>query len=970
MAKKIGRKIGISVIIAAFIFLPITYGTYVEGSPQETARVSVSSPQRSVDSNAAYAALQENLQSIGANDLISEYGITGVGQVIGIVDTGVDALMPGMFRKDGTCKIKIWHDLTNEGLGVILGKYKASQGQIDVQGVRLNVRNLNSASGTYVVGVLPSVISDLVPGKPEIYFIAYDPNAKGVFEAVVIDTDRNMDFNGEAVLYQYDRYKNVAKIEIDSARAVSLVLSSIDKGGNGVSFGFDLNGHGTSLASVISGYDRGYGGVAPGAEIIVAKAIGSTGAGDWYDIIRGIEYCINKGASIVLIGAVPDIPNEDPQWSSIQELAALNNVHLVIPSGNAGPGAGSLTFSGSSDSLIVASGYYPAATYRAIFGRKISYDTWYPFSSCGPDLKGNKGVDISAPALAPAPEPGYYLAPKFVLVEGTSVSAAYSAGALALLRQAAVRYGVQPYSGATLSMLEGAQILTHALPVEQGYGKIDLVKSRSLLSRGIEDFKLKVARKWNGEIADRDIWIKGTSLGAFPLWVDNFAPSHRQVQLFTTEPWLKCQTAYVNVSPIAQRDTVVYGLSQLSPGFYSGEILADDPSTLGVDGRLLVNVSIPERLSIDGDSSFNLSIDSSASVVRRFISVPESVQRISLSLAGEGSGARFVLYSPDGILVQEGFVEGSKHLHLGLPSPGLWQLCLFRDVQDEILGRFSVTANIAFEGVCVADLGVTGDIQQFSVKSDDRLPVEFTFLAESRTSEWRHRQSTLVYAGKEHVISIPGIDESVNAITVRCGTTDESVLRACLYRIDKKSGRWIEVQRTLTDENGTGQVTVTKPEPGEYYVTLEAYTQALWAYAEIDCIVIKEGGTSKELPFLRSVNYLNSGTNTIQMRPGKGYHSAKTVAIRHKDDGRVLGVINRTCIEDPSQIPVIQVMGKGDLRTIKAYHKELMIPIDAAVTIDNATYQLHRGKITGPINVADYGEYHLPEGAGLFHFEL
>ena len=144
MPKKIGRKIVATFIMAALVF-PVTYVAYAEGNLEKTARVSVSSPERSIDSNAAYAALQGNLESIGADKLVSEYGITGVGQVIGLVDTGVDASMPGMFRKDGTSKIKIWQDLTQEGVGNILGTYQADpQGIVTVQGARLNVKSPQS----------------------------------------------------------------------------------------------------------------------------------------------------------------------------------------------------------------------------------------------------------------------------------------------------------------------------------------------------------------------------------------------------------------------------------------------------------------------------------------------------------------------------------------------------------------------------------------------------------------------------------------------------------------------------------------------------------------------------------------------------------------------------------------------------------------------------------------------------------
>ena len=968
MPKKIGRKIAATLIILA-LFFPIACVADAEGSPEKTARVSISSPERPIDSNAAYAALQGNLESIGADKLASEHGITGVGQVIGIVDTGVDALMPGMFRQDGTSKIKIWQDLTQEGIANILGTYQAEQGIVTVQGLRLNVRNLRSLSNNYIVGVMPSAISDLLPIKKDIYFVAYDPFTKGVFEGVCIDTNLDMDMSNETILYRYDRFRNVAKIQIDSSKAVSVVVSSIDTTSGRPSFGFDLHGHGTALASLISGYDKGYGGVAPGADIIVVKAIGSTGAGDWYDIIRGVQYCINKGAGVVLIGAVPDTPITDSSWTSLQELAKSSNVHLVIPAGNVGPGAGSLTFADTSGSLIVSSGYYPVATYRAVFGERILQDTWYPFSSCGPDLNGGRGIDISAPAIAPVPEPGYYLSPRFTLMEGTSVSSAYAAGSVALLRQAAIRFGGQVFSGATVSLLQGASLLKGALPVEQGYGKIDLARSWSLIMGGISDPKLKIARKWDGEIANGDLWIEGSALGAFPMWLDNFAPSYRSVRVFATEDWLRCQTATLNLAPIAQRDTLVYGSDQLPPGFYSGQVLVDDVSTLGVDGQMVVSMSLPEKIESGSGGSFNLAIGAQDSRVRKFIRVPQSAQSMLLSLSGQGAGARYALYNPYGLMVEQGFLEESQSVYVGLPAPGLWQVCFFRDPQDGISGTFSIDVDVTFPGVCISDQGVTGDIQEFSVKSDESLGVSFQLIGGGATSERRERQSTLVYAGQSYVIPIPSVDESVTTLSARCGTTRENVLRMCLYRIDAETGKWVEIQRIMTGASGTAEITFLDPPPGEYSLTIEAYTQKASAYAEVDCVLINGASDSTKSPLTRNVEWLSSGINSIQVKPGQGYDFARTIAITKKDDGSIIGVFDRAYV-DSAQLPVIQLIGTGQLKTIKAYDSQWFVPVDIPVTIGNATYQLHRGKITAPFENPSSAVFCLPEGAGVFNFEL
>ena len=103
-------------------------------------------------------------------------------------------------------------------------------------------------------------------------------------------------------------------------------------------------------------------------------------------------------------------------------------------------------------------------------------------------------------------------------MEGTSVSAAYTAGAISLLRQGAIRFGAKPLA-ASLGLLEGATELDGISPVEQGYGRIDLSRAWSLVAKGIADPRLKLAHKWNGHVAGGGLWIKDTTLGAFPLWI-------------------------------------------------------------------------------------------------------------------------------------------------------------------------------------------------------------------------------------------------------------------------------------------------------------------------------------------------------------------------------------------------------------------------------------------------------------------
>ena len=109
--------------------------------------------------------------------------------------------------------------------------------------MNLNVDSLKSKGGTYVVGLLPGIISQQLPSNPDVYFVAYDPNQAGVFQAIALDTNMNLDFSDDAVIYDYNTSRSGTVIKVDERKSISLVVSSISSRGDEVIFGFDLHGH-------------------------------------------------------------------------------------------------------------------------------------------------------------------------------------------------------------------------------------------------------------------------------------------------------------------------------------------------------------------------------------------------------------------------------------------------------------------------------------------------------------------------------------------------------------------------------------------------------------------------------------------------------------------------------------------------------------------------------------------------------
>jgi subtilisin len=63
----------------------------------------------------------------------------------------------------------------------------------------------------------------------------------------------------------------------------------------------DKKGHGTHVAGIVAGNDNGIGmiGVAPDAELYIAKVLGDNGGGNFENIVKGIDWAIAQGVDVI-----------------------------------------------------------------------------------------------------------------------------------------------------------------------------------------------------------------------------------------------------------------------------------------------------------------------------------------------------------------------------------------------------------------------------------------------------------------------------------------------------------------------------------------------------------------------------------------------------------------------------------------------------------------------------------------------
>ena len=196
----------------------------------------------------------------------------------------------------------------------------------------------------------------------------------------------------------------------------------------------DEQGHGThvsGIAAAIKDNHVGIAGVAPGAELVVAKVLGPAGSGSTDDINAGIRWVVDHGARVV------NLSLGDPNFflTAVQgtplsqgiEYAWAHNAIPVVASGNSNPdGLGVLGSSdyGSLDAVVV--------------GATGPSDQLAPYSS----PLGNAKWSILAPGGVGGGTPATDILStiwtrgghnEYAALAGTSMAAPHVTGALALL---------------------------------------------------------------------------------------------------------------------------------------------------------------------------------------------------------------------------------------------------------------------------------------------------------------------------------------------------------------------------------------------------------------------------------------------------------------------------------------------------------------------------------------------------------
>jgi len=241
-----------------------------------------------------------------------------------------------------------------------------------------------------------------------------------------------------------------------------------DVTGEGVT---DLSGHGTHVAGIIAGTGGAQGGryrgVAPGAQLFIAKALRSDGSGAMSDSIAGLEWAVGQGVHVVnlSLGASPPGDGTDA-LSEACDAAALKGFVICVAVGNDGPGEGTVGPPGCAHHVITV-------------GASGRDDSVAAFSSRGPTLDGRDKPDVLLPGdgivscRAKGTDAGEAVGDMYTRLSGSSMAAPHASGVAALLLQARPSLTPQQVKAA----LEGSALDVGAGRCDQGAGRVDAFRA-------------------------------------------------------------------------------------------------------------------------------------------------------------------------------------------------------------------------------------------------------------------------------------------------------------------------------------------------------------------------------------------------------------------------------------------------------------------------------------------------------------
>lgn len=209
---------------------------------------------------------------------------------------------------------------------------------------------------------------------------------------------------------------------------------------NGAEDVYDDSGHGTHVAGILAGDGRVsegvYAGMAPDAELLIAKVLDKNGDGNVDKVLLGIEWILSVKDQFrvrivnISVGTQPELAGEQKRklQEAVEQLWDAGLV-VVVSAGNYGPGPGTVSVPGNSRKVITA-GVPDMLARGARHRKRLNYSGRGPTEDCviKPDLfaPGTGIISCNGRYSLPGEHP-------YIMKSGTSMATPVVSGAAACL---------------------------------------------------------------------------------------------------------------------------------------------------------------------------------------------------------------------------------------------------------------------------------------------------------------------------------------------------------------------------------------------------------------------------------------------------------------------------------------------------------------------------------------------------------
>ncbi|MDD4569358.1 MAG: S8 family serine peptidase, partial [Tepidanaerobacteraceae bacterium] len=936
------------------------------------------------------AGMREALKVISADIFRKQYGVSGNGIKIAVIDTGIDVSHPDL-RETSQGKVKVidYIDFTDEGFVNTKTEAIPDNNTVVLEGQKYNVEDIRTRCGSFHLGVFEEKqIAKDSPigqdanrnGKNDDIFgvLVTDSVLPGIYDTVYVDTNQNFDFSDETPLKVYSRDFQWAAFGRDNpatdyVEESSFVVTSIDVKGNFVKLSFDGNGHGTHVAGII-GANGELLGMAPDAQMIAIKALGSAGDGNWEDIFKAIDYAGKQGADIINVSIGDLVSSKEghaAQLRILKKMSLESNAMLVMAAGNSGPGLGTAYDTGGGDNIITVGAYMSPGLWNTNYNVTIPDETLWYYSGVG---NGSSKPTVVAPSSVISTVNRWDSAGYF-LMDGTSMAVPFVSGSLALLMQKAKIEGL-PISPISLkkSIEIGARKINGYVDIEQGSGLINIVKSWDILKdtgAELQDTPNIVVNLPESPGYTEGVFYRDRLKGQQKLVLTNMSNTLQTVKLESGKEWVKIDENNNEVIlPRGKPQSIMlsYNIPE-QPGLHIARIVGTDIES----GKPVMDFSttavVPYDLRKTGNVSINGSLSPSQWQRFFFKTVPGMADiNITLKVVEKDKPlgrALMYIYGPDGQRVYEDvagadYISTSKSITFKKPKPepGIWEVVVAADYNLSDFGTDVTVFQMTAEA-----LGIFTDVEElaFSAQEGEGY-ISREIMLKNGGGTFYGRLEGMGMAEKNEGISStnimvkngefakgPVINIPENAMSLSIDLIPknncEGDVDLYLYKKNKDTGLYEEAAFSTKIDVLEERIYLTRPESGEYAVYVDGFS-------------VPEGVAAFEVKTQVMRDHMDAYIQDIagERKPGQHWKSRLDINIPTIGSEFVGYIaVKNDKGNEISQIPLKLVIGKKQLTVeilpdgiVTVREKETRNPVTTNILINGIEYPVISGKAIIP----------------------